>query len=70
MIFSVAGGMVAVSTALNAVSVHAACTAIFVAVAAVIAVTFASIQTLGRISFLGWFGIISILLGSESPQKL
>ncbi|TXT12573.1 uncharacterized protein COLE_02983 [Cutaneotrichosporon oleaginosum] len=63
MIFSVSGGMVAVSTALNAVTVHAACTAIFVVVSAVIAVMFASIQTLGRIQFLGWFGIISILAG-------
>ncbi|KAF2993415.1 hypothetical protein E8E14_001373 [Neopestalotiopsis sp. 37M] len=50
------------STALNALSDHATCTAVFVAVAAVLAAGFGSIQTLGRISLLSWVGFISILV--------
>lgn len=54
------------STALNALSDHATCTAVFVAVAAVLAAGFGSIQTLGRISLLSWVGFISILVSGES----
>lgn len=65
MIFCNASGIIAVSTALNAISLHAACTAVFVAVAAVIAFLGSSIRTLGRITILGWIGVVSILSGSE-----
>lgn len=57
----VGAGILGVSVALNAVSTHGACTAIFVVVAAVIAFGLASIETLGKISWLGWIGMISIL---------
>lgn len=53
--------MLSLSIGLNALSTHAACTAIFVAVAAVIGGTFASIQTLGKISWLAWLGLVCIL---------
>lgn len=53
--------MLGISTALNALSSHGACTAVFVAVAAIIACLLGSIQTLGRISWLAWIGVVSIL---------
>ncbi|KAF4925883.1 N amino acid transport system protein [Colletotrichum fructicola] len=52
---------IGLSTCLNALSKHGACTAIFVAVASVIGFVFGSIQTLGRISWLAWVGFSSIL---------
>lgn len=60
-IFVTASAIVAVSTALNAVSVHATCTAVFVAVSAIVGWLLCSIKTLGDITWLGWVGMISIL---------
>ncbi|KAJ4377066.1 hypothetical protein N0V86_006507 [Didymella sp. IMI 355093] len=60
-IFVAGSGMLGISTALNALSSHGACTAIFVAVAAVVGFGLGSIQTLGKISWLAWVGIVSIL---------
>lgn len=53
--------MLTISIGLNAVSAHGTCTAVFVAVAAIIGFLLGSIQTLGRISWLAWIGLISIL---------
>ncbi|KAI5460208.1 transmembrane amino acid transporter protein-domain-containing protein [Mariannaea sp. PMI_226] len=75
--------MLGISIALNALSSHAVCTAVFVAVAAIIGFTFSSIQTLGRISWMAWIGagtiitsvfIVTIAVGiqsrpSEAPQE-
>ncbi|KAI1366245.1 putative amino acid transporter [Xylaria arbuscula] len=61
-IFVAGSGMLGISIALNAVSTHGACTAIFVAVAAIIGFSLSSIQTLGRISWLAWVGITTILV--------
>lgn len=52
--------MVSISTSLNAVSMHGTCTAVFIAVAAVVGLGFGSIRTLGKITFLGWIGVASI----------
>ncbi|KAI4725545.1 hypothetical protein E4T49_06707 [Aureobasidium sp. EXF-10728] len=60
-IFVAGSGMLSISIAFNALSVHGACTAIFVAVAAVIGFIFCSIQTLGRITWLAWVGVICII---------
>ncbi|KAA8567121.1 hypothetical protein EYC84_010188 [Monilinia fructicola] len=60
-IFVAASGMLSVSIALNALSTHATCTAVFVAVAAIIAYMFSSIQTLGRITWLAWVGVAGII---------
>jgi amino acid permease len=57
--------MLGISIGLNAVSSHATCTAVYVAVAAIVAFGFASIQTLGRISWLAWIGLFCILTSSE-----
>ncbi|KAK1922367.1 putative amino acid transporter [Papiliotrema laurentii] len=61
MIFAAGAGMLSMSVALNALSTHGACTAIFVAVSAIAAGLIGSIQTLGRIQALGWIGVVSIL---------
>ncbi|OAQ61115.1 amino acid transporter [Pochonia chlamydosporia 170] len=60
-IFVAGSGMLSISIGLNAVSSHGACTAAFVAVAAIIGFMFASIRTLGRISWLAWVGLTFIL---------
>lgn len=60
MIFTCASAIVSVSTALNAISVHGACTAVFIAVSAVVGFLLASIRTLGDIQWLGWAGLVSI----------
>ncbi|KAI9644860.1 hypothetical protein NHQ30_006887 [Ciborinia camelliae] len=60
-VFVAASGMLSVSIALNALSTHATCTAVFVLVAAIIAFVFSSIQTLGRITWLAWIGVAGII---------
>lgn len=57
--------MLSLSIGLNAVSTHGACTAVFVAVAAIIGLLFGSIRTLGRLSFLAWIGLICILIAGK-----
>ncbi|KAJ3538592.1 hypothetical protein NM208_g5836 [Fusarium decemcellulare] len=51
---------IGLSTCLNALSEHGACTAIFVVVVGIMGFSLGSIQTLGRISWLAWVGISSI----------
>ncbi|KAJ5357873.1 transmembrane amino acid transporter protein-domain-containing protein [Penicillium brevicompactum] len=60
-IFVVGSGMLSFSIALNAVSGHGTCTAVFVVVAAITTFCLASIRTLGRMSWVAWGGLISIL---------
>ena len=62
--------MVSISIALNALSLHGACTAVFVAVAAIIGFLFSSIQTLGRITWLAWVGVVGIISASESSTTV
>jgi hypothetical protein len=54
-----------ISIGLNSVSSHAACTAVFVAVAAVLGFVFSSIRTLGKIGWLAWVGLFCILTASK-----
>ncbi|KAE8370451.1 transmembrane amino acid transporter protein-domain-containing protein [Aspergillus caelatus] len=54
--------ILSISIALNALSTHAVCTAVFVAIAAVVGFMFSSIQTLGRISWLAWVGALCIII--------
>lgn len=61
MVFIASAGIVGIATALNAVSLHGACTAVFVAVAAIMGFILMSICTLDRISWLSWVGVVSIL---------
>lgn len=62
MILVHSGAVVGISTALNAVSAHGACTAVFMAVAAIMGLVFGSIRTLGNITWLGWAGLVSLLV--------
>ncbi|KAK5108520.1 hypothetical protein LTR62_008260 [Meristemomyces frigidus] len=61
-IFVAGSAMLSISIALNALSLHGTCTAVFVAVAAILAALLASIQTLGRVSWLAWVGVLAILV--------
>ncbi|KAJ6172402.1 transmembrane amino acid transporter protein-domain-containing protein [Penicillium chermesinum] len=60
-VFTAGSGMLGISIGLNAVSTHATCTAVYVAVAAIVAFLFGSIRTLGKVSWLAWIGLICIL---------
>ncbi|KAH6871028.1 putative amino acid transporter [Thelonectria olida] len=60
-IFVSGSGMLGISIGLNTVSTHGACTAVFVAVAAILGFSFSSIQTLSRISWLAWVGLVCLL---------
>lgn len=64
-IFVAGAAMLGVSIALNALSAHGACTAIFVAVAAIIGFCLASIRTLGKISWLAWIGVTCIIVSRK-----
>ncbi|KAK9851851.1 amino acid transporter [Penicillium brevicompactum] len=61
-IFSGGSALLSISISFNALTDHGTCTAVFVAVAAIIAFTFSSIQTLGRISWLAWIGTACIII--------
>lgn len=57
--------MLSFSISMNAISEHGTCTAVFVAVAAIITFSFNSIRTLGRISWFALVGLFSILGASK-----
>ncbi|KAL1408654.1 hypothetical protein Q8F55_005467 [Vanrija albida] len=59
MVFSTC--IVSISTAINAISVHAACTAIWMVVAYVFGMMLGSVRTLGKITWIGWAGLISLV---------
>lgn len=64
-IFVTGSSILGISIGLNAVSTHAICTAAFVGVAAVVGLACSSIQTLGRITWLAWIGLPSIIISGE-----
>jgi amino acid permease len=68
-LFVSGSAMLGVSIGLNAVSTHGTCTAVFVAVAAVIGLAFASVRTLGRMSWLAWVGTTCVLVSSKSHGR-
>lgn len=59
--FVCGSAMLSVSIGFNAVSNHGTCTAVFVAVAAVTGFIFASIRTLGKLSWLAWIGLVCVI---------
>ncbi|PLN77158.1 transmembrane amino acid transporter protein-domain-containing protein [Aspergillus taichungensis] len=61
-IFVTGSGILGISIGLNAVSTHGACTAVFVAVGALVGFFGSSVRTLGRITWLAGIGLPSILL--------
>ncbi|WWC72427.1 uncharacterized protein I206_106389 [Kwoniella pini CBS 10737] len=61
-VVAIAGAsFLSISVAFNTITEHATCTVVWVVVGAIIVAVFASIQTLGKISWLGWVGLVSIL---------
>ncbi|KAF4971985.1 hypothetical protein FSARC_1315 [Fusarium sarcochroum] len=54
--------MLGISIALNSLSSHGTCTAVFVAVACVVAFATASIRTLDRVSWLAWIGLVCLIV--------
>ncbi|KAF5679909.1 neutral amino acid permease [Fusarium heterosporum] len=60
-IFTSASGILGISISFNALSTHGTCTATFVAIAALIVFLCSSIRTLGRMSWLAWVGVISLM---------
>ncbi|KAH7244546.1 uncharacterized protein BKA55DRAFT_515738 [Fusarium redolens] len=59
--FVCGSAMLSVSIGFNAVSNHGTCTAVFVAIAAITGFIFASIRTLGKLSWLAWLGLICVI---------
>lgn len=64
--FGAAGGMLGIAIGFNAITTHGACTAIFVAIAAGLGFGFASIRTLGRLTWIAWVGLIFLIAASMS----
>ena len=64
-IFVAASGLLGVSIGLNAVSHHGTCTAVFVAVSAIIGFLVSSVRTLSKMSWLAWVGMISIVAAGK-----
>lgn len=62
--------MLSTSIGLNAVSAHGTCTAVFVAVSAILAFCLASIRTLGKIKWAAWVGVGSVFLAGELSRRL
>ncbi|KAK1922093.1 transmembrane amino acid transporter protein-domain-containing protein [Papiliotrema laurentii] len=63
-IFVGGSGMVSTSIALNAVSEHGTCSAVFTAIAAILTFCLASIRTLNKMSWLAWVGTASVLIAT------
>ena len=57
--------MLSTSIGLNAVSAHGTCTAVFVAVAAVVSLMIASIRTLGKMTWLAWVGVVCVVVAGK-----
>lgn len=68
--FMAASAMLGISIGFNSLSTHGACTAIFVAVAAVVGFSCGSIQTLGKVSWIAWVGVFGILTAGKHTQAL
>lgn len=65
-IFVSASGILGISIGLNSVSTHGLCTAVFAVIAAILGLATASIRTLGRVTWLAWIGLPSVIISGES----
>ena len=68
-IFVSASGILGISIGLNSVSTHGLCTAIFAVIAAILGLATASIRTLGRVTWLAWIGLPSVIISGESKVE-
>lgn len=64
-IFCCGSGLLSTSIGLNAVSAHGTCTAVFVAVAAIVSFSLASIRTLGKIKWAAYAGVATVLIAGQ-----
>lgn len=64
-IFVSGAAMLGISIGLNSLSTHGTCTAVFVAVAAIVTFILSSIQTLDKIGWFAWVGLIGIISASK-----
>jgi len=62
-------GLLSISIALNSISLHGTCTAVFVAVATIATFLLASIQTLEKIAWVTYAGFISLVVSRELGER-
>ncbi|GAA6027428.1 hypothetical protein JCM8097_007858 [Rhodosporidiobolus ruineniae] len=62
MLFVAGLQFLTIATALNGISLHATCTAVFVAVSAIFCIPIASLRKLNNISSITWIGVTSIIV--------
>lgn len=62
--------MLSTAIGFNAVSSHGTCTAVFVAVAAIISFGLASIRTLGKIKWTAWVGLGCVFVAGKYSKIL
>ncbi|CZT18855.1 related to neutral amino acid permease [Ramularia collo-cygni] len=60
-VFVAGSGMLSMSIGFNALSLHGTCTAVFVAVSALLGFLVASVRTLHKLTFVAWVGLFGIL---------
>ncbi|KGB76014.3 neutral amino acid transporter [Cryptococcus deuterogattii R265] len=61
MVFLCGSGYITLSIAFNAITEHATCTVVWAVIAMIVTFGLASLQTLGKVSILGWIGFSSIM---------
>ncbi|AFR96003.2 neutral amino acid transporter [Cryptococcus neoformans C23] len=61
MVFLCGSGYITLSIAFNAITGHATCTVVWAVIGMVVTFAFASLQTLGKVSILGWIGFCSVM---------
>ncbi|GJN87102.1 hypothetical protein Rhopal_000047-T1 [Rhodotorula paludigena] len=61
MVFVGGSGLLSLTTSLNAMSMHATCTAVFVVVSAAVVLPFALLPKLSDIKWVSWVALVSIL---------
>lgn len=69
-IFCAGSGMLGVSIALNAITIHATCTAVFVIIAAIIGFGLGSLPTLSNIQIIAWLGLLSSVTAGTHPSSV
>ncbi|KAF2011825.1 hypothetical protein BU24DRAFT_435348 [Aaosphaeria arxii CBS 175.79] len=61
-LITVGSAFIGISTCLNALSEHGACTAVFIAVAAIVGFLTSSVRTMSKIGMVAWIGLICIMV--------
>lgn len=67
-LFTAGSAFISISTCLNALSEHGACTAIFIAVAAIVGFLCASVRTMSKIGMVAWIGLVCIVASRQQDS--